>query len=174
MRNTRFVMFVVASLASTVSLAGAQASTPATARASHAGHGMEGHGRGKALLRGVTLNSAEKAKIKEIRSRYRPEEKTLHESLRPAMQEARTARQRGDTAAARVVLERTKGDRAKMRALMERESADVRSALSPEHQTQFDANVRQAAEQRASAKQRTGGKGHRHSRAGKVLPATNS
>ena len=68
----------------------------------------------------------------------------------PAMQEARAARQKGDTATMRAVLERTKGDRAKLRALMERQKTDVRAALSPEHQKQFDANVQQASQRRAA------------------------
>jgi Spy/CpxP family protein refolding chaperone len=109
---------------------------------------MAGMGR-DGLLLGLKLSAAEKAKVKEIRVSYRTQAKAEHESLMPAMQEARAARQKGDTATARAVLERTKGDREKLQVLMERQKADIRAALSPENQTQFDANVQQMSKRRA-------------------------
>jgi Spy/CpxP family protein refolding chaperone len=107
-------------------------------------------GRGEhGMLRGMTLSDAEKARIKQIHEKYQTEGKGLRESLRPAMQEARAARQRGDTAAARAAFDRTKGDREKVRALMERQHAEIRAALSPENQKQFDANAQELAKRRA-------------------------
>jgi Spy/CpxP family protein refolding chaperone len=101
------------------------------------------------MLRGITLSDAEKARIKQIHEKYQTEGKGLRESLRPAMQEARAARQRGDTAAARAAFDRTKGDREKVRALMERQHAEIRAALSPENQKQFDVNAQELAKRRA-------------------------
>jgi Spy/CpxP family protein refolding chaperone len=98
----------------------------------------------------VQLSTAEKSKLKEIHAGYRTQTQSLRESLKPAMQEARVARQKGDTAAMRTVLERTKGDREKLRSLMDRQKADLRAALSPEHQKQFDANVKQASQGRGA------------------------
>jgi Spy/CpxP family protein refolding chaperone len=169
MRNTRLVLVVVAALASTASFAGAQATTPDVA---HAGKGVGHRARGE-MLRGVKLSDAEKSKLKEMHGRYSTETKSLRESLKPAMLEARAARQKGDTAAARAVLERTKGDREKLRAVMQRQKADFRAALTPEHQKQFDANVQQAAEKRASAKKGRGGKGHVGGRQKKVRTTPN-
>jgi Spy/CpxP family protein refolding chaperone len=110
---------------------------------------MKGERGEHGMLRGITLSDAEKARIEQIHEKYRTEGQGLRESLRPAMQEARTARQRGDTAAARAAFDRTKGDREKVRALMEREHTDVRAALSPENQKQFDANAQDFAKRRA-------------------------
>jgi Spy/CpxP family protein refolding chaperone len=110
---------------------------------------MQG-GRGeRGLLRGIKLSDAEQAKVKEIHGKYATEGKTLRESLRPAMEEARAARQKGDTAAARAVWDRNKEGRDRMKALMERERTEIRAALSPENQKQFDTNVQQLAQRRA-------------------------
>jgi Spy/CpxP family protein refolding chaperone len=164
MRNTRLVLLVVAVLASAASLAGAQTSNPATVRTTRSAAGRAGK---KALLRGITLTAVEKARVKEIHVRSRTEGKTLRETLKPAMVQAKAARQKGDTAAARAVLERTKGDREKLRALKARQTADIRSALSPEQQKQLDANVQQAAKQ-PGAKKGKGGKGRRKDRAQRI------
>jgi Spy/CpxP family protein refolding chaperone len=119
---------------------------------------MDGRGHDGGLFRDITLSSAEKAKVKEIHGKYRSETKALHESLRPAMQEARAARQKGDSAAARAVFERTKGDREKLRAVMDRERSELRSALTADHQKQFDANVQQVAQKRGEWGMGKGGK----------------
>jgi Spy/CpxP family protein refolding chaperone len=114
-------------------------------------------------MRGVTLTDAEKARVKEIHAKYQTEGKSLWESLRPSMETVRAARQKGDTAAARAAFDRSKGDREKVRALMERERADIRGALTPEHQKQFDANAQELAKRRAEWEKngngRRGGRG---------------
>jgi Spy/CpxP family protein refolding chaperone len=74
------------------------------------------------------------------------------------MQEMRSARQKHDTVAMKAAWDRTAADRQKLDALMQRERGEIRSVLAPEHQTQFDANVKQLAERRAGRKQ---GKTHR-------------
>lgn len=173
MRNTRLVLLVVAALAATSSFASAQATTPNAARVDRAGKSVGHRGRGE-LLRGVKLTSAEKSKLKEVHGRYQSETKTLRESLKPAMHEARAARQKGDTAAARAVFERTKSDREKLNAVMQRQKADIRAALTPEHQKQFDANVQQAAERRTSGKKGRGANGHGGGRQKKVESAPNA
>jgi Spy/CpxP family protein refolding chaperone len=107
-------------------------------------------GRGaRGMMRGITLTDAEKARVKEIHAKYQTEGKSLREALRPSMEAARTARQKGDTAAARAAFERGKADRDKVQALMVRERAEIRSALTPEHQKQFDANAQEFAKRRA-------------------------
>lgn len=147
MRKNRVIALVVMSLVSTAALA--QAQGPASPRAGrHAmGPGFEGRGA-RGLFRGLVLSDAEKAKVKEIHAKYEPERKSIHEAMRPAMQEARAARQKGDTVAARAAFDRTKGDREKLTALMERERAELRVALTPENQKTFDANVQEMAKRR--------------------------
>jgi Spy/CpxP family protein refolding chaperone len=161
MRKSHVIALVVASLVSTASFAGAQAPAPAPQAGPHGmGRGMQGERGQRGLLRGITLSEAEKAKLKEIHAKYEPEAKALRESLKPAMLEARAARQKGDSAAARAAWDRSKDGRDKVKALMEREHGEIRAALSPENQKQFDANVQQLAQRRAEWEK--GGKDGQH------------
>ncbi|MDB4887410.1 MAG: hypothetical protein JWN79_2848 [Gemmatimonadetes bacterium] len=162
MRKSRVIALVVASLVSSAALAQAQsAASPAQGARHEMRGGMPGErGRGGAL-RGIKLSDAEKARLKTIHGKYATEGKSLRESLKPAMQEARAARQKGDTAAARAVWDRNKGARDQLTALRTREQAELRAALSPENQKVYDANVAQRAERRAEWAKNGGRKGAR-------------
>jgi Spy/CpxP family protein refolding chaperone len=162
MRKTRVIGFAIAAILTAGTIAQAQTATPQPRQNRHAmGRGANGEGRG-GLLRGVKLSDAEKARLKEIHAKYNTESKTLRESLRPAMQEARAARQKGDSAAVKAAWNRTAGDRQKLQALMTRERAEIRTALSAEHQTTFDANVTKLEQRRAAwEKNGKGGRGGR-------------
>ncbi|MBW8768541.1 MAG: periplasmic heavy metal sensor [Gemmatimonadetes bacterium] len=164
MRRTRVIGIAIVSLLTVGSVAQAQNAAPGVPQARQQRVGKFEKGRGR-LLRGIKLSDAEKARVKEIRGKYQTESKTLRESLRPAMQDMRTARQKHDTVAMKAAWDRTAADRQKLDALMQRERAEVRTALTPEHQTQFDANVKQLAERRAEGRK---GKGHRPRRADRV------
>ncbi|MDB4883875.1 MAG: hypothetical protein JWL95_2641 [Gemmatimonadetes bacterium] len=162
MRKTQVIGFVVA-LMSVASIAQAQASAPnARHEQRAAGRGVEGREGRNGLLRGITLSDAEKARVKQIQSKYRTESKSLRESMKPAMQDARAARQKGDTAGMQAAWNRTAGDRTKLHALMEREGTELRTALSPENQRLFDANAKQLEQRRAEMKKN--GKGDRAGR----------
>ena len=171
MRRSHVIALVITTLVS--SAATVQAQTPAQTQGARAegrglGRGMEGRpGRG-ALLRGVKLSDAEKGRVKEIHAKYQTESEGLRESLRPAMESARAARQKGDTVAARAAFDRTKGDREKMRALKEREQSEIRAALTLENQKLFDARKAEMAQRRAEwSKDGAGrGAGHRGGRKG--------
>jgi Spy/CpxP family protein refolding chaperone len=165
MRKTRVIGLVVASLVSVGSLAQAQASAPSARQERHAERrGVEGRqGRG-GLFRGITLTDAEKAHVKQIREKYNAEAKPLRESMQPAMKDARAAREKGDTAAVKAAWDKTAGGREKLRALMDRERAEIRTALTPEHQKTFDANAKQMEQRRAEFGKH--GKGDRAGRAG--------
>ena len=164
MRRSHVIGIAIFSLLIVGSVAQAQTATPGAPQARQQRNGRVERGRGR-LMRGIKLSDAEKARVKEIRERYKTESKTLRESLRPAMQEMRAARQKHDTVAMKAAWDRTTADRQKLDALMQRERAEVRSALTPEQQTQFDANVKQRAERRAGRKN---GKTHRPRRADRV------
>lgn len=150
MRKSRVIAVVVASLVSAASFAGAQAPA-ATAPGAHQGMGrwMQGRRGERGLFKGIKLSDAEKASLKAVRTKYAPEQKQLRESMKPAMQEMRSARQKGDSVAARAAFDRTKDGREKMKALSDRERNEIRSALTPEHQKQFDANAQELAQRRA-------------------------
>jgi Spy/CpxP family protein refolding chaperone len=152
MRKTRVLALVVAALVSSASIVGAQAPAGGQQGGRHAmGRGMEGRQGGPdgGALRGLNLSEAEKAKVREIRAKYVAEGKTLRESLKPTMQEARTLRQKGDTAGLRALRDRNKPARDQLEALQVRQRAELRAALSPENQKLFDAKVQQQAARRA-------------------------
>jgi protein CpxP len=147
-------------------VAGAQQPTPPTDRpeagATRGGRGMNGRGPGRAVLRGITLTDAQQERLRAIDQKYRAEGQAMRAQLRPAMQEARAARQRGDTAAARRAWQGTDAQRREMAALQQRRLAEVRGVLTAEQQRQFDAN---RAEMQARVRERTeGGRDGRHER----------
>src|SRR5690349_7989926 len=157
MRKAHVIGIAIISLLAAGPVVQAQTPAPGANQARQHRGGRFEKGRGR-LLRGIKLSDAEKARVKEIRGKYQTETKTLRASLRPAMQDMRAARQKHDTVAMKAAWDRTAADRQKLDALMQRERAEIRTALTPEHQTQFDANVQQLAERRAGRRK---GEGHR-------------
>jgi len=101
------------------------------------------------LFRGIALTDAERTNLAAVGEKYRGQLRSIRESMRPDVQTARAARQRGDTAAARAALARTADEREQLRALTDRMHADARAALAPEHRAQFDANVARMKERMA-------------------------
>lgn len=122
---------------------------------------------GRALLRGVTLTSAQKEQLRAIDEKYRTEGRALRDAMRPANEEARAARQRGDTAAARQAWARNADQRRQFAALQERRVGEVRGMLTAEQQRQFDANrseLQARAEERRGNGPARGRGGPRHGR----------
>jgi Spy/CpxP family protein refolding chaperone len=117
----------------------------------------------RGLLRGLTLNEAEKTRLQAVGQKYRGQFDALWKSARPDFEAARAARQRGDTAAARAAFARTADERQKLAALTEQVRVDARAALDPEHRAQFDANVARMKERLANRVERwqEGRGGHR-------------
>lgn len=97
--------------------------------------GQWGHKRGPGgeLFKNINLTTDQKAKLKDLRKSEKP-----NKQFRKAMEDARAARQRGDTAAARAQMQAL---RPQMEQARERQFAAMRSILTPEQQRQFDANV---------------------------------
>jgi Spy/CpxP family protein refolding chaperone len=129
----------------TVGVASAQ-STQQPQRVEHEGRGMR-RGPGEGLLKGINLTADQKAKLKTMRESEK--NNPANEQFRKAMADARAARQRGDTAAARAQMQAL---RPQMEQQRERQVATMRSILTPDQQKQFDANLAQwkqhAAERR--------------------------
>ena len=150
MRNIRVIGFAVAAILTVGTVAQAQSTTqqPQHERRG-AGRERNGGARRGGLFRGITLSDAEKARVKAIRTKYDAEAKPLRESLRPAMQDVRAARQKRDSVAVKAAWDRTAGDRQKLQALMQRERSEIRTALSAEHQKLFDANAQKLEQRRA-------------------------
>ena len=100
-----------------------------------------GDGGMRGAFRGLNLTDAQKSQMKTIHQKYAPQFKPLMESMRPAMTDARSARQRGDTAAARAAFARTADTRARLEALRLQERNEVRGILTADQQKAFDSNV---------------------------------
>jgi len=104
-------------------------------------NGPRRNGEMRGAFRGLTLTDAQKTQMKAIHQKYAAQSKPLMESMRPAMTDARAARQRGDTAAARAAFARTADTRAKFEALRQQERNEVRGILTADQQKAFDANL---------------------------------
>jgi len=153
---------ILAALA--VSLAGAQAVHSQAPRDSTAhkwggrggrgGPGMMEH----ALLKNITLTDAQKAKLEQVQQSERASMTADNGARRAAFDAMRKARQSGDTAAAkRLMLEQ----RTKMDQQFAAHSAAVRAVLTPDQQTQFDANV---AEMKSRRGEFGRGRGQKHAK----------
>jgi Spy/CpxP family protein refolding chaperone len=173
-RSSLFALVVAAS-ATVAATAGAQSTAPANGqriersksdsaqwKARHAkGHGREAMGPGRSALRGVKPTDAQKAQIKAINEKYKPQFKSFRDAMKPAMDEAKAARQRGDTAAVRAAFAKTESTRAQVQALRAQESAEIRAVLTPDQQKTFDANVAKMKTRDEHGKK---GRGSRHAR----------
>jgi periplasmic protein CpxP/Spy len=142
-----------------VGVASAQATQQPPRQRQEQGQWGRRRGPGRELFKNINLTADQKAKLKELRKGEKP-----NEQFRKAMEDARAARQRGDTAAARAQM---KALRPQMEQARERELAAMRSILTPEQQRQFDANVaawKQHAAERQEARRegRDGGQAGRH------------
>ncbi len=153
MQSVRSLIVTGSLLLSAVAIVPAQQPTPVPAPAPRArAHGNARPQRGKqfdkALLRGVTLSDAEKTNLQAVRAKYSAQRQTLHTQLRTQAQNAKAARQRGDTAALRSIRASLQTER---QTLAQAERNDVRNALTPANQAKFDSNLKRV-EARAARK----------------------
>ena len=158
-RSTLFALVVAAS-ATVAATAGAQSSAPGNGQRAErvksdsskwrgrAGERREERreeeGRGRSALRGVKPTDAQRAQIKAIHEKYKPQFESYRAAMKPAIDEAKAARQRGDTAAARAAFDKTAASRQQAQALRVQEQGEVRAILTPAQQQTFDANVAKA------------------------------
>jgi Spy/CpxP family protein refolding chaperone len=148
-------------LGSAAGIAGAQAQEAKQGKRGDRGGMMrEGRDPSRGLLRGITLSDAEKASVKTVHEKYQAQFKTLREANKPQREELKAARQRGDTAAVKAIWDKGADQRAKMKSLAEQMNGELRTALTPEHRTQFDTNVA-AMKQRMEAARDGSHKGDR-------------
>lgn len=137
--------------------------TAATAQGQRGG--QMGPGRGgmmmdQMLFNGITLTTAQKARLDSLQQLFRTSMQAQREQGRPQMAAIREARQKGDTATANKLMAE---QRAKMTAQQDGHMATIRTMLTPEQQKQFDTNV-------AEMKKHQGewGPGHRMGPPGKA------
>jgi len=101
--------------------------------------GREGFGRD------LNLTDAQKTQIKAIRQKYQPQNEALRAQVKPFMEAARAARQKGDSAAFRANVEKAH-QVTQAASFKTQERAEIRAILTPEQQTKFDAHEKQRAE----------------------------
>jgi len=106
--------------------------------------GREGRGFGRDL----NLTDAQKAQIKAIRQKYQPQNQALRDRAKPFREAARTARQKGDTAAFRSNMEKASQVMQSGQSIRTQEQAEIRAILTPEQQAKFDARQKAASERR--------------------------
>jgi Spy/CpxP family protein refolding chaperone len=140
-------------LLSAVAIVPAQQPTPVPApapraRAHRNARPQRGKQFDKALLRGGTLSDAERTNLQAVRAKYAAQRQTLHTQLRTQAQNAKAARQRGDTSALRSIRANLQTER---QTLSQAERNDIRNALTPANQAKFDANLKRV-EARAARK----------------------
>ena len=171
MFNIRSTLAAAALVVGGAVVAAAQQPTPAGAqgaRQQRAGRAVRNH-RGQfrpaairhRLFKGITLSDAEKANVKNVQTRYASQMKAVREQLKPQIQAARKARQRGDTAALRAMWQKSAAEREQIKTLLASEKNDLRAALTPENQAKFDANVKQLEQRVAKRATRGWAKGSR-------------
>ena len=113
------------------------------------------------LFKGIDLSASEKANIKAVREKYAPQMKALREQMKPQLQQARQARQRGDTASLKNLWNASAAQRDQARKLLEAERNDLRNALAPANRAKFDANVTQLQQRVAKRATKAWTKGHK-------------
>ena len=147
MSVVRTIALTLALAVGAASVAAAQApavSTPDTTAQSGQHHRARRGARAMSqrLFEGITLTSAERTTVDSINHAYAAKMKPLMDSLRPAMKQARSDRQRGDTTAAAAAWKQTQGTRDQLMSLRKQQLADIRAVLTPQQQQQLDANVK--------------------------------
>jgi protein CpxP len=97
-------------------------------------------GFGGRLVKDLNLTDAQKAQLKTIRQKYRTQFETIRTQMKPAMENARTLRQKGDTAGARAALQRQRTEFGpRLQALQKQQENEFRNVLTAEQRTKFDA-----------------------------------
>jgi Spy/CpxP family protein refolding chaperone len=160
---------IIMGLGLALSLAGAAAAqqqAPDSARRNRGGdHRGEGRGGpGGFLLKDISLTDAQKAQVKQLHEANRAKMDANRDAMKKQFDEARAARQRGDTTAARAIMQR---NRQAMEAARAQDVAAIRNILTADQRVQFDKNVAEMKQREAQRGDRFGDKGKGGRRGGR-------
>jgi len=145
----------------------AQSTTTPPTRSQRSGEMQGRRGGGRGFGADLNLTDAQKAQIKTIRAKYQPQNEALRNQAKPFMEAARTARQKGDTAAARTNMEKARQIMQGGQTFRTQENAEIRAILTPDQQAKWDANQKKMGER--------GKGGHKGwGKKGKTAPAAKS
>lgn len=136
----------VASMANRMARAGGRPATPRAARAMRpARPGVGRSGRAPRAPRALAtrgarleLSEAERTRVKQVTEKYRPRMEATRRAMAPEARSLREARQRNDTTAARVSIQKLAQHRATMSALMEQRRVEARAALDVRTRQKMD------------------------------------
>ena len=95
----------------------------------------------RASMRGVALTEAEKTGLRSVQDTFRPQFQAVAAEIKPIRLALRDARQKQDTAAAHAARKALNGKRRVAVGVLQASLREMRTKLTPEHQTQFDANL---------------------------------
>jgi Spy/CpxP family protein refolding chaperone len=111
----------------------------------------------RALLRGITLTDAQQTQLKALHDaeQQKMEAERASGQGRPGMEAIRAAREKGDTAAAKQLMD---AQRARMNARRDEQVAAIRAILTGDQVAAFDANVAEMKKRDAEGRGR-GGRG---------------
>ena len=120
------------------------------------GRGRFGRGFSGRFVKDLNLTDAQKAQIKTIHEKYRPQLEAIRTQFRTQADNARALRQKGDTAAARAAFQKTRADiQLRMQTIRQQEQADIRNILTAEQRTKWDA-AQAAMKKRMDERQKNG------------------
>lgn len=154
---------VVFGMAAVVAGAQAPARADSAKWARHGQMGAERGGRGERgkFMKDLNLTDAQKNQVKSIHAKYEPQMKQIHEQGTAQFGDMRAARQKGDTSAA--TRAKFQQFRERMMAVRQQEDGEIRSILTTDQRTRWDAAQAQR-KQRFEAHQKGMG---RHGQPGK-------
>jgi Spy/CpxP family protein refolding chaperone len=150
------LMAAFAALTGATALSAQTGTTPpgARGRGGFGGRGGPGMMLDRQLLENITLTDAQRAKLEDLRKAERDQMQAQRGQGNSAFEEIRAAREKGDTAAVRELMEK---QRAEMDARRDEQIAAIRGILTSDQYAQFDANV--ADFKKREAERGPGGRG---------------
>lgn len=123
-----------------------------------AGARFDGRGGPRGLLlKDITLTDAQKTQLKELRKPQHDKMDANRDQAKKQFDEARAARERGDTAAVRAIMQR---NRQAMEQARTQEIAAIRNILTAEQRVQFDKNVAELKQREQERGARVEQRGH--------------
>jgi Spy/CpxP family protein refolding chaperone len=111
-------------------------------------HGHYGH-----LLRGMQLTADQQTKIAALRSQHRTEARGLHQQMGTARATLRAAKAGTDATAVETARTQMRAVHAQFATMRSQWLSETRAVLTPEQQSQFDANVAAARASRHARQQ---------------------
>jgi Spy/CpxP family protein refolding chaperone len=110
------------------------------------------------LFRDITLTDAQKTQLQALRKTERDQMDARRDERKKQFDEVKAARERGDTAAARAIMQR---NRQHMEQARDQHIAAVRNILTADQRVQFDKNVAEFKQRQAERGDRVGPRGKR-------------